>query len=269
MENSKIGLVLSGGGTRGLAHAGVLKFLDEQNIKPDILSCCSAGSIVGSLYAFGKTPEEILDFFQSIYFFNWKHFTFNQPGFVSSVLFLKYLKPIFEDATLGDLEKDVRIVATELISGQQKVFEKHYKVVDAIIASSCIPGISTPYRIGNEIYSDGGVLNNFPADIIHNECEKMIGVYVTPPQDVQEDDLKSIRAVTARAYELLSHRTEIHKFAYCDWFISSKKLAKYGTFEKKPERMEEIFLIGYEEAKRTFEENREEFSTLFLKTDRA
>ena len=83
MENSKLGLVLSGGGTRGLAHAGVLKFLNEKNIKPNILSCCSAGSIVGSLYAFGKSPEEILDFFQSIYFFNWKHFTFNQPGSVS------------------------------------------------------------------------------------------------------------------------------------------------------------------------------------------
>ena len=90
MENMKVGLVLSGGGTRGLAHAGVLKFLDEQNIKPDIISCCSAGSIVGSLYAFGKKPEEILDFFQSIYFFNWKHFTFNQPGFVSSILFQRY-----------------------------------------------------------------------------------------------------------------------------------------------------------------------------------
>jgi len=268
MENSKIGLVLSGGGTRGLAHAGVLKFLKEKNIEPDILSCCSAGSIVGSLYAFGKTPDEILDFFQSIYFFNWKHFTFNQPGFVSSVLFLNYLIPIFEDMTIGDLDKDIRIVATELITGQQKVFEKHYKIVDAIIASSCIPGISTPYFIGKEMYSDGGVLNNFPADIINNECDKMIGVYVTPPQDVEGKDLKSIKAVTTRAYELLSHRTEIHKFAYCDWFITSKKLSKYGTFERKPQRMEEIFLLGYDEAKRSFEENEEEFTLMFSNKER-
>ena len=148
MENSKIGLVLSGGGTRGLAHAGVLQFLKENDIYADIFSCCSAGSIVGALYAFGKSPEEILDFFQSIYFFNWKHFTFNQPGLVSSSIFLNYLVPIFEDVKIGDLNKDVRIVATELITGQQKVFGKDYKVVDAIIASSCIPGISTPYFIG-------------------------------------------------------------------------------------------------------------------------
>lgn len=267
MENSKLGLVLSGGGTRGLAHAGVLKFLNEKNIKPNILSCCSAGSIVGSLYAFGKAPEEILDFFQSIYFFNWKHFTFNQPGLVSSAIFSTYLNPIFDDMTIGDLDKDIRIVATELITGQQKVFEKDYKVVDAIIASSCIPGISTPYFIGTEMYSDGGVLNNFPADVINNECDKLIGVYVTPPQDVEVSDLKSIRSVTTRAYELLSHRTEIYKFAFCDWFITSKRLSKYGTFERKPNRLETIFQIGYDEAKRTFHENQQEFELMFSEKD--
>ena len=265
MENSKLGLVLSGGGTRGLAHAGVLKFLDEQNIDPQVVSCCSAGSIVGSLYAFGKSPEEILEFFQSIYFFNWKHFTFNQPGLVSSNIFSNYLNPIFENLTIGDLQKDVRIVATEMVTGHQKVFEKHYKVVDAIIASSCIPGISTPYFIGDEMYADGGVLNNFPADIIHNDCDRLIGVYVTPPQDVEAKDLKSIRSVTTRAYELLSHRTEIYKFSFCDWFISSKKLSQYGTFERKPERLEEIFTIGYNEAKRSFEENKEDFIAMFSK----
>jgi len=267
MEDSKIGLVLSGGGTRGLAHAGVLKFLKERNIEPDILSCCSAGSIVGSLYAVGKKPEEILDFFQSIYFFHWKHFTFNQPGLVSSAIFATYLNPIFKEMTLGDLEKDVRIVATELITGQQKVFEKNCKIVDAIIASSCIPGISTPYFIDGEMYSDGGVLNNFPADVIHNECDKLIGIYVTPPQDVKVNDLKTIRSVTTRAYELLSHRTEIYKFAFCDWFITSKKLSKYGIFERNPQRLEEIFNIGYEEAKRSFNENEEDFTSMFVRKE--
>jgi NTE family protein len=82
MNFERTGLVLSGGGTKGIAHAGVLKFLNEKNIDIDVLSCCSAGSIVGCLYAVGKTPDEILEFFNSVYFFNWKHFTFNQPGLV-------------------------------------------------------------------------------------------------------------------------------------------------------------------------------------------
>ena len=70
MKEHQLGLVLSCGGTKGIAHAGVLKFLIEKNIQPDILACCSAGSIVGSLHAIGKSPEEILDFFKSVYFFH-------------------------------------------------------------------------------------------------------------------------------------------------------------------------------------------------------
>ena len=64
----KIGLVLSGGGTKGIAEAGVLQFLEEKNIHPEVIAGTSAGAIVGGLYAFGKSPNEILDFFKSVYF---------------------------------------------------------------------------------------------------------------------------------------------------------------------------------------------------------
>lgn len=248
----KLGLVLSGGGTKGIAHAGVLKFLKEKKIEPDILSCCSAGSIVGGLYAVGKSPEEILHFFQSVYFFNWRHFAFNQPGLVSSKIFRNYLTPIFNDMKIGDLDKDVRIVATELVSGTQKIFDKNFNVIDALIASCSIPGVTTPYIVGEELYSDGGVLNNFPADVIQHECDKMIGVFVSPPQDIELKDLNSIKSVVSRSYDLLSYRTELHKFSYCDWFITSKKLAHFGNFEKKAGKLEEIFDIGYQAAKETF-----------------
>ena len=103
------------------------------------------------------------------------------------------------------------------------------------------------------MYSDGGVLNNFPADIIYKDCKKLIGVYVSPPQDVEIGDLNTIKSVTTRAYELMSHRTEIYKFSYCDWVITSKKLATYGTFERKANRLEEIFDIGYNAAKDSYE----------------
>ncbi len=256
MNVEKTGLVLSGGGTKGIAHAGVLKFLNEQNIEVDILSCCSAGSIVGCLYAVGKTPEEILDFFNSVYFFNWKHFTFNQPGLVSSVIFRSYLRPIFHDMKLGDLDKNVKIVATELVSGTQKIFDDDFEVVDAIIASCSIPGITTPYIMGEEMYCDGGVLNNFPADIIRDKCDKLIGVFVSPPHEIKITDLKSIKAIVSRSYDLLSYRIEKVKFDYCDWFISSQKLSDYGTFERKKDRLDEIFNIGYNAAKESFYESK-------------
>lgn len=253
MISEKTGLVLSGGGTKGIAHAGVLKFLNDKNINVDILSCCSAGSIVGSLYAIGKSPEEILDFFNSVYFFNWKHFTFNQPGLVSSVIFRNYLKPIFGDLKIGELDKEVRIVATELVSGTQKIFDNDFKIVDAIIASCSIPGITTPYIIGDEMFCDGGVLNNFPADIIRDECDKLIGVFVSPPHDININDLKSIKAIVSRSYDLLSYRVEKIKFDHCDWLITSQQFSSYGTFERKKHRLEELFEIGYQAAQESFE----------------
>lgn len=252
MENYNLGLVLSGGGTKGIAHAGALKFLEEKNIRPDVIACCSAGSIVGSLYAAGKSPDEILDFFKSVYFFNWRHFTFNKPGLVSSMIFSTYLNPIFQEMTLADLNIPLKIIATELVSGREKIFEDTDRVVDAVIASCSIPGITTPYVVGEEMFSDGGVLNNFPADIIKKESKQLIGVYVSPPQEVEISQLSSIKAITTRAYELLSHRTEIYKFSYCDWLVTSQKLAQYGTFERKASRLEEIFEIGYQAAKNTY-----------------
>ena len=63
------GFVFSGGGSKGIAHAGALQYLHEQKIKPTCMAGSSAGAIVGAMYAFGKKPEEILEFFKSIYFF--------------------------------------------------------------------------------------------------------------------------------------------------------------------------------------------------------
>lgn len=252
MATYQTGVVLSGGGLRGIAHAGVLKYLNENGIEPEIFSCCSAGSIVGAMYAFGKTPEEILQLFKSVYFFHWRHFSPMKGGIVSSVVFSKYLLPVFNDATIGDLRIPIRIVATEMVSGQQKIFEPETRVIDAIIASSSIPGVATPLVMNDEVYCDGGVLNNFPADVLEGSCEKMIGVYVGTKQEVSIQDLKSIKAVTARAYELLAYRIESPKFSLCDVLITDERLSKFGTLSAKKIHMDEIFQIGYEAAQKAF-----------------
>ncbi len=250
----KIGLVLSGGGTKGIAHAGVLKFLQEKNIRPSIISAASAGSIVAALYGIGKSPEDILEFFKSVYFFKWKHFTFNRPGFINSDAFKTYFNPMFKDARIKDLCLEVHIVSTDLVSGETKIFAPETKVVDAIIASSAFPGITTPYAVDEVLYSDGGILNNFPADIIKGKCDRLIGVYVSPQQVLTRHRLNSIKAITIRAFDLLSFRIEQPKFSYCNWFICPQKLSAYGTFENKRSHMQEIYDIGYEEAKATYQE---------------
>ncbi len=173
-----LGLALSGGGSKGIAHAGVIKFLNEKKIEPDVLAGTSAGAIVATLYAVGKTPEEIVEFFKSVYFFKWNHFALLKGGgFIQSDVFKKYLEPIFEDMVIDDLSKKVYITATNIVSGKLEVFGGKVKVVDAVIASCAVPMVATPYKIGDELYNDGGILNNFPADVLKYAAKKIIGVY--------------------------------------------------------------------------------------------
>lgn len=112
-NNASIGLALSGGGHKGLAHAGVLQFLEEQNIQIDVISGTSAGAIVGGLYAVGKKPAEILDFFKSVKLFSWNHLSFSKAGLLDAEKFIDYLDVIFGETKLVDLPKEMYISATD------------------------------------------------------------------------------------------------------------------------------------------------------------
>lgn len=253
-EGSKIGLVLSGGGSKGIAHAGVLKFMEEQGIRPSQIAGTSAGAIVASLYAWGKSPEQILDFFKSIYFFHWRHITFRKAGFIDSNAFTNYFTSIFKDATIADLPFKLHLTATDLVSGKLKIFDSDTKLSDAVLASSAFPGVISPYEIDGRLYSDGGILNHFPTDILQGRVDTLIGVYVSTIQKIGPADLKTIRSVTTRAYDLLSANSNMQKFTLCDWIINPDELALYSTFETSKIKMDRIFQIGYEEAKKSYEE---------------
>lgn len=252
--NSKsIGLVLSGGGSKGIAHAGAIKFLEEQNIRPTRIAGTSAGAIVGALYAWGKTPDEILDFFKSVYLFQWRHFTFKKAGLIDSESFKDYFHAIFKDASLSELTIPTQITATDMVRGRLKIFESETKISDALLASSAFPGIISPFEINGDLYSDGGILNHFPTDILQGQCENIIGVYVSPIQKIEAKDLNSIRAVTTRAFDILSANSNMQKFNICEWVIEPKELSIYSTFEMNKAKMDAIFKIGYEAAKSSFD----------------
>ena len=252
-SSKTIGIVLSGGGSKGIAHAGALQFLTEQNISPSCIAGTSAGSIVGALYAWGKTPEEILEFFKSIYLFHWKHLTFKKAGLIDSESFRNYFHSIFDDAVLSDLKIPIQITATDMVRGKLKIFSPETKIADAILASCAFPGVFSPYQIEGNVYSDGGILNHFPTDILQGQCDVVIGVYVSPIQKIEAKDLSSIKAVTTRAFDILSANSNVHKFNICDWVIEPKDLCLYSTFETSKTKMDAVFNIGYEAAKRSHE----------------
>lgn len=253
-SSKSIGLVLSGGGSKGIAQAGALKFLEEQHIEPSYIAGTSAGAIIAALYAFGKKPEEILEFFKSIYFFHWKHFTFKKAGIIDSQSFKTDFDKIFNDATLGDLNVPTFITATNLVSGKLKIFRDDSKITDAVLASSSFPGMLSPYELNGKLYSDGGILNHFPTDLLQGRCDAIIGIYVSPIQTIEAKDLKSIKSVTTRAFDLLSAHGNYQKFSLCDWVIEPKELANFSTFETNKTKMDAIFEIGYQAAKSSFKE---------------
>jgi NTE family protein len=253
LNTNSIGLVLSGGGSKCLAHAGAIKFLEEKKIRPNLIAGTSAGSIVGALYSWGKSPEEILEFFKSIYLFHWRHLTFKKAGFIDSESFKANFHSIFKNSVLGELKIPTKVTATDMVRGNLKVFGPDTKIVDAILASSAYPGVMSPYEIKGKPYSDGGILNHFPTDILQGQCETIIGIYVSPIQLIEAKDLNSIKAVTTRAFDILSANSNIQKFNICDWVIEPKELTHYSTFETNKLKMDAIFKIGYEAAKESYE----------------
>ncbi len=250
-----IGVALSGGGSKGIAHAGALQYFEEIGIKPQLISGTSAGAIVGALYANGMKPIEILAFFKSIYLFHWKHFTFKKPGIVDSKAFKNYFEEYFNDKKIGDLPIELFITGTNLIKGKLKVFDKETKISDAVLASASFPGVIAPYIIDDNIYSDGGILNDFPSDLLQGRCDTLIGVYVGSIQNIEKKDVSSIKGITIRAINLLIAQNNFQKFNLCDVLIEPKELVNYNIFETNKKKMEIIYNIGYQEAKKVFEES--------------
>lgn len=251
-SNKTIGFALSGGGSKGLAQAGAIKFLEEQNIKPTHIAGTSAGAIIGSLYAWGKSPAEILEFFKSIYFFHWKHLAIRKPGIIDSNSFKKYFYDIFGDATIAEFPYSVHITATDMINGELIIFPKETKIVDALLASSAFPGVISPYVIDGSIYCDGGILNHFPTDLLIDKCDFTFGIYVSPLEKITSSNLNSIKSITSRAFDLFYSNSNIPKFKLCDCIIEPDKLSHFSTFETNKSKMDTIFTIGYDAAKKTF-----------------
>lgn len=259
MEKSTIGLTLSGGGYKGIAHAGVLSFLNEKGIQPNLLSGTSAGSIVSCLYAIGMDPKEILHFFQSVNVLSWSFVTFKKAGIIDTKAFEKYLYSVFENKTLGDLPIEVRINSTDISRGKVQVFDAETKVIDAILASSAFPAVLSPYTINDTIYSDGGILNNFATDLIRKDCDFLIGSNVCPIEEVAPTDMQTIKNVTIRAYFLMTASHSLEKGALCDWLIEANNIREYSTFERKKQRMDEIFELGYNAAAKGFSQHEDKF----------
>jgi NTE family protein len=241
----KIGLVLSGGGMRGMAHIGVIRALEEHGIVPTHIVGSSIGAIVGGLYAYGYNWVEMLTFFRNLQIFDIKKYALNKPGFIDAEKFYDAFHNYIKVDDFSALKKKLSITATNILNGQLSVFDSG-ELIKPILASAAFPGIFAPVNINDSYYVDGGVLDNFPINQLKHRCDVIIGVYVNGFDVITIDSLKHSHNVIERFFKFKTVKEDLKKFNKCDVVIYPKQLSKYGTFDKK--YLDEIFNIGYDAA---------------------
>ena len=249
-----LGLILSGGGMRGAAHIGAIKALEEHGVFPTHIAGTSAGAIVGALYAYGYSWEEMLSFFKKVNVLDIMKYALNKPGFIDAEKFYPDFKAYLKNDDFSFLKKKLSITATNILDGKLEIFDKG-ELIKPVLASAAFPGVFAPVKINDSYYVDGGSLNNFPVDLLKIKCDKIIGVYVNGFDAVTINDLKHSHNVVERAFKLKSVIEDKEKFSDCDLLIDPKELSKYGTFDKK--HLNTIFEIGYNATKKELAANSE------------
>ncbi len=238
------GVVLSGGGTRGFAHLGVLKALQEEGIKPDIISGVSAGSIAGALYADGHDPEKVFKELANHKLLDYLEFTIPQKGMVNMSGFEKTLKKLLKAQTFEELSIPLVVFAVNMNTAEYTRFDKG-DLLSAVKASSSIPVIFPPVKIGDSYFSDGGIINNFPVEVLKDRCKTIIGVNVNPIGKISK--LGNLKQIAERAFHITLRYQASNKETMCDIYIEPESLDKYGLLDVS--KAEDIFQAGYDEAK--------------------
>ena len=159
----KLGLALGGGAARGFAHIGVIQVLEENGIKPDMVVGTSAGSVVAAFYASGKTGAQLqwlADSMDESQFTDWS-VPFMSRGMLRGEALGRYVNAQLNGAKIEDLKMPLGIVATDLQTGDGILFRRG-DIATAVRASSAVPSVFEPVRIGSKDYVDGGLVSPVP-----------------------------------------------------------------------------------------------------------
>lgn len=256
-KEKTIGICLAGGGALGYAHIGVLQALDDNGIHPDIISGSSMGSIIGFVYAMGLTPFEILRLIKTEKMYNIINLVkmpmmfWNKSGISNHQPLMKVMRSICPEDDFSALKKELFVCVSNLNTGEWEIKSSGENLAEWIAASSTIPGIYTPIKQNNQLYVDGGLLNNLPVEPLLDKCDVIIGSDVFPPDVVQKNlKMKNAFVTSIRTVQIQNSRANREK---CDFLFEPKVLEKYNEFSF--EYYKEIFEIGYRTAIKYIKEN--------------
>jgi NTE family protein len=167
-----IGIVLSGGGARGIAHIGVLSALQHAGVIVDRFGGTSMGALVGALAALGLTPDSIRDVLRTELTERkpFADYALPRVSLIRAERARSMLARLFGDRTIGELDRDFFCVSADLVSAET-VVHRHGSIATAVGASMSLPGFAPPVRDGDRLLVDGGVLDNLPIDVMLNQRE--------------------------------------------------------------------------------------------------
>jgi NTE family protein len=276
-SRQKIGLVLEGGGALGLAHIGVLQWLYQHHVPVDLVAGTSMGGLVGGFYATGHSPDEIQQLIQNV---NWdqalsgqlpfrdlsyrrkedevefptrlefglRHGVQLPAGFNAGqeVTFIldRVTLAYSEVKSFNDLPTPFACVATELNTGRQHIFHDGSLSL-ALRATMSLPGIFTPVRSGNNVYADGGLLNNLPVDVAKDMGAQLtIAVYLQADSFNAQQPLNTF-SVLGQSLSVMVAANELKSMQMADVLVTVP-LQKYDAldYDKAPEMIH----LGYEAA---------------------
>ncbi len=278
-EEVKLGLALSGGGAKGFAHIGVLKVLEEEGIPVHMVSGTSMGSIIGSLYAIGYSPQEIEEIAQTT---NWNillndSYQINPQEISNSILkkdtylvtfpfdgkqlslpaglidgqnismmLYRLMLPFHDVRDFTKLPIPFSAVATNLATGEPKTFSSGY-LPDAVRASIAIPSIFKPVNIDGKTYIDGGVARNIPVEDVQN-----LGADFVIASDVGEpirklDSLKTFVDVLFQSVGFHQQESDVIQKEKTDIYIRPD-ISEFSTFSY--EKVDEIIRRGESAARK-------------------
>lgn len=249
--SKKLGLCLGSGGARGIAHIGFLKALEENDIKPDCVTGCSMGAIVGALYCAGITPARMEE--QAYKLRVSRIAALNVAPIHANGLFQftkarKLMTDLMGDITFKELTIPFACVATDLLNGKTVRFFKG-SVVDAALASSAIPGIFSPVEIGGLKFVDGGVLERVPTQPLRKMgADVVVAVDVLGDLTVKKTSNTLVDTVL-RCIDIMDTRATQHKkklrMRSVDLWLEPE-LGGMDQYKVKKAQMQIAYHKGYE-----------------------
>jgi len=234
----KVGLALGGGASRGIAHIGAIKAFEENNIEFDFIAGTSVGSIIGCMYAAGKTSDEMLKIAKSLEVKDIRKSKFFMPSKTDGIQ--KLVRENLGDIDVSSLP-NFCAVTVDLISAQEVVITKG-SLPKAIAASCAIPGVFTPVEFNEMHLVDGGLQNNIPSDIPrYFGCDYVIAIDVNATRGGGTTSLKIIDVLKA-TIGIMSKSNCIKGYSDADLVIKPS-MKKYKS--TKLDEVDEMFAEGY------------------------